>query len=362
VDILFGKLRGNMPYGRSRMLRRAASSRGMSNQFLYALPYAGESNTPLTQAADVPVQPGNSDGMSHGKGSPTIRELLPYYLAYAEYEWRLSQNTLRTYADGIHRALQALGDIRPQELDQQKVLALKADLASRAGASRVKSVINALRSFLRFCRLGVGLEVLDPKFIRPPRVPRREVVFLTPEEVEKFLSAIPVFNAKRRFDLKWLGFRALAEVLLGTGMRISEALSIKRAAVNFETGETRIVGKGNKERTVFFTPRALGWLKEFANHRSDSSEWLFVLPSGKRLLYNTVRGWFAQTRARAGLLKNVTPHIMRHTMATTLLFNGCPIGFIKEILGHDSLETTCQYYLGVDKKAAKEAHRKYLNF
>ena len=64
----------------------------------------------------------------------------------------------------------------------------------------------------------------------------------------------------------------------------------------------------------------------------------------------------------SGLLKNVTPHILRHTMATTLLFNGCPIGFIKEILGHDNLETTCQYYLGVDKKAAKEAHRKYLNF
>jgi hypothetical protein len=53
---------------------------------------------------------------------------------------------------------------------------------------------------------------------------------------------------------------------------------------------------------------------------------------------------------------------LRHTMATTLLFNGCPIGFIKEILGHDNLETTCQYYLGVDKKAAKEAHRKYLSF
>lgn len=342
------------------MLRWAASSRGMSDQFLYALPDAGEKSFSPTQAADVPVQPDNSGG---GKGSPTIRELVPYYLAYAKHERRLANTTLRNHAEAIHRALQALGDIRPQELDQQKVLALKADITSKgAGAPRVKSVINALRSFLRFCRLSLGLEVLDPKFIRPPRIPRREVVYLTPEEVEKFLSAIPVFNAKRRFDLKWLGFRALAEVLLGTGMRISEALSIKRSAVNFETGETRIVGKGNKERTVFFTPRALGWLKEFANHRSDSSEWLFALPSDKPFSYSTVRQWFARTCVRAGLLKIVTPHIMRHTMATTLLFNGCPIGFIKEILGHDKLETTCEYYLGVDKKAAKEAHLKYLNF
>src|SRR5437867_135410 len=67
-------------------------------------------------------------------------------------------------------------------------------------------------------------------------------------------------------------------------------------------------------------------------------------------------------RGRAGLVKTVTAHILRHTCATILLFNGCPIGHIKEILGHERLITTCQYYLGVDKKAAKDAHRKFLQF
>lgn len=151
-------------------------------------------------------------------------------------------------------------------------------------------------------------------------------------------------------------------MLLGTGMRITEALSLKRSAVNFDTGEARIIGKRNKERTVFFSPRAMAWVKEYTNHRKDTAEWLFVLPNGKRPDHITVANWFRKARARSGLLKNVTPHILRHTMATTLLFNGCPIGFIKEILGHDNLETTCQYYLGVDKKAAKEAHRKYSIF
>ena len=113
---------------------------------------------------------------------------------------------------------------------------------------------------------------------------------------------------------------------------------------------------------MFFNTRALAWIKEFTNRRGDTAEWLFVLPGGKRLEYAAVPKWFARIRARAGLLKKVTPHILRHTMATTLLFNGCPIGFIKELLGHDNLETTCQYYLGVDKQAAKEAHRKYLSF
>ncbi len=163
-------------------------------------------------------------------------------------------------------------------------------------------------------------------------------------------------------DLRWLGFRALVEVLLGTGMRISEALSVKRTDVKFDTGEARIIGKGNKERIVFFTPRSLAWIKEYISRRSDNSEWLFVIPGGKQTDINTVHTRFRRIRARSGLLKAVTPHILRHTCATTLLFNGCPIGFIKEVLGHDRLETTCKYYLGVDKTAAKAAHRQYLTF
>ncbi len=332
----------------------------MSEQFLAAV------RSTVSEAGSPPARIADERGSAHqvlATDGSTIRQLLPYYLAYVEHEWRLAGKTRDSYGEGIHSALQVLGDIKPQELDHHKVVTLKSAMAVRgAGPSRIRGVINSLRSFLRFCRLGLGLEVLDPKFIRPPRVPRREVVFLTPEEIEKFLSVIPVFSGKHRVDLKWLCFRSLVEVLLGTGMRISEALSLKRSSVNFETGEARIIGKRNKERTVFFNTRALAWIKEFINHRRDTGEWLFVLPNGKRLGYSPVLKWFTITRARAGLLKKVTPHILRHTMATTLLFNGCPIGFIKEILGHDNLETTCQYYLGVDKKAAKEAHRKYLSF
>ncbi len=300
---------------------------------------------------------------SERKTSQTISELIPYYEAYASHEWRLSPRTLRTYRQGLHRALKVLGSISPEELSLQSVLAVKSDLVARgAGDYWTRNIINSLRSFLRFCRLVLGLEVLDPKSISMPRIPRREVVFLTPAEIQQFLSAIPLYTSKTHMDLRWLGFRALVEVLLGTGMRISEALSVKRTDVKFDTGEARIIGKGNKERIVFFTPRSLAWIKEYISRRSDNSEWLFVIPGGKQTDINTVHTRFRRIRARSGLLKAVTPHILRHTCATTLLFNGCPIGFIKEVLGHDRLETTCKYYLGVDKTAAKAAHRQYLTF
>ncbi len=293
----------------------------------------------------------------------TILAVLPQYLAYAEHEWRFSPKTLKSYTEAILRVVKAVGDIRPQQLTLNEVLALKTDLGQKnIGVYWTRGILNALRSFLRFCLIVLNLQVLDPKKITLPRIPKRQVVFLTPEEIEQFISAIPIYDKKRRFNLRWLCFRALVEVLLATGMRISEALRVQRLVVNFETGEAEIVGKGNKQRTIFFTPRAIGWIKEYINRRSDASEWLFVLPSGRSIRYDTVRKWFRRACQRAGLKKKVTPHILRHTCATTLLFNGCPIGHIKEILGHERLITTCEYYLGEDKKAAKDALRKYLQF
>jgi len=75
-----------------------------------------------------------------------------------------------------------------------------------------------------------------------------------------------------------------------------------------------------------------------------------------------IKDTFAEYRIKSGIAKRISPHILRHTMATTLLFNGCPIGHIKELLGHARLDTTCRYYLGLDQRAAKEAHQKFLRF
>src|SRR5437867_8975602 len=314
----------------------------------------------------LPVAPNPPDQSITGpleESRPTIKELVPYFLAYLAHESRVSKSTLKTYGTCLRRIVRVVGDMRPEELMIQNVLAIKSSMAQDSvGPAFVRLVSTTLKTFLRFCKLILNLEVLDPKLVKVPRLPRREVIFFTPAEIEQFVSAIPIFSTKRRMDLKWLGFRCLIEVLLGTAMRISEALSLTRSSVNYETGEARIIGKGNKERTAFFSPRALGWIKEYLSRRKDNKEQLFINPDGRPFNVSTVEMWCRLIRDRAGLQKRVTPHIFRHTVATTLLFNGCPISHVKEILGHDRLETTCQYYLGIDKKAAKDAHRKYLTF
>jgi site-specific recombinase XerD len=292
-----------------------------------------------------------------------ISELLPHFLAHLQYELRRAPNTLQKYRDCLICVVKIIGDLVPQNIRPEHVLAIKAHCADRnLSASRTQMIIVALKVFLVFCQSVAGIQVMNPSHIRLPRIPKREVTFLTAEEVRQFVSAIPIRSGPRTFDLKMLCFRALVEVLLGTGMRISEATSIKRTTLNLETGEARIVGKGNKERTVFFTPRALSWVKEYLTRRSDQCDALFMSTRTRPLRGEVATTWFRRFRHQAGIKKRITPHMLRHTVATTLLFNGCPIGHIKEILGHENLLTTCKYYLGTDKRAAKEAHMKYLDY
>jgi len=309
------------------------------------------------------VAPTSAPSARQSERQANISELIPYFLAYAAAEWRLSRETLAKYQESMRCVLRITGDMPPQELRREHVLLVKGQCLQRnLSAARIASLMYALRSFLKFCRLAVGLTVIDPKEARPPRLPKREVLFLTPEEVADFVAAIPIKKTPRTFDMRMLCFRALVEVLLGTGMRLSEALSLTRDAINLETGEAKIVGKGNKERTVFFSPRALNWIKEYLTRRHDTRQALFTVCLGKPLTRATAVTWFRRFRQASGIKKKVTAHVLRHTVATTLLFNGCPIGHIREILGHEHLVTTCKYYLGADKRAAKSAHAKYLSY
>jgi site-specific recombinase XerD len=146
-------------------------------------------------------------------------------------------------------------------------------------------------------------------------------------------------------------------------MRISEALSLNRSDIDWETGEAHIIGKGGKQRRVYFSDAALEWIRRYLAHRHDDEPAVFTAQglTPRRLAPGDAWRQFQRHSLRAGLSKRVYPHMLRHTMATTLLANGCPIGHIQKMLGHQRLTTTCQYYLGVMSDAeVKAAHRRYL--
>jgi len=284
------------------------------------------------------------------------------FFDYARAELCLADQTISKYRDCLRQVVRVLGDRPMAEYQQPEVLRLKADMVGRhLSVGRQVSILAALKALLSYARSQRGLPCLDPADISFPKRPRREVGFLTPIEVERFVESIKLYNTDGGIIVAGLRFRTLVEALLGSAMRISEVLSLDRTSIDFAAREARIIGKGNKERTVFFTVRALGWVRYYLQARGDTHPALFVTQTGDaRLSRPDIWRPFARYTKLAGLAKRVTPHLLRHTAATQLLFNGCPVGHIKEILGHERLETTCRYYLGLDRRAAKAALHRFL--
>ena len=291
-----------------------------------------------------------------GSSGPKISSLIGDFLEYSRYELNFSPKTIFMYQESLGWFVRDIGDKEIGELVDQDFIRLKKMMMDRgAGQSRIASVVFATKSFLNYCRNFLKLDTLEPKQIRPPKRIKREVIFLNKEEIEAFVNAI---GDSTMTDLR---FRALVETILGTGMRISEVLSLNRKDIVWEKKEAKIVGKGNKERRVFFTDRALEWIRKYLERRHDAHEAVFITSGDpRRLTPGDMWRYFARYRKKARIDKKLTPHILRHTVATNLVFNGCPIVHVKEILGHERLDTTCRYYLGVDKELAKKAHDQYL--
>lgn len=284
------------------------------------------------------------------------------FLDYARVELGFSGQTIDRYAYCLKRVGRSLSDLSVTAVSESDITQLKSEMLIAGNSVHWQIVmLAATKRLLQFCRERLNLNALDPASILIPTRPRREVVYLNADEVDRFVRAIPLTTLKNGPHMHGLRFRALVEVLLGSAMRIGEVLSLNRADVDFQRKEARVVGKGNKQRSVFFTDRALFWLRQYLEVRTDGNEALFVSQNGKsRLDQKDIWRPFARYRKLAGLSKPVRPHLLRHTAATQLLFNGCPVGHIKEILGHERLETTCRYYLGLDTRAAKSALQKYL--
>ena len=154
--------------------------------------------------------------------------------------------------------------------------------------------------------------------------------------------------------------RALFELLLSTGMRLTECSGLNRGDVDFSEREIIVFGKGAKQRIVYFDERTALFLEKYLESRDDENPALFVSfmkpheRLGKSGIGTTVREW----GRRCGV-ENVHPHRFRRTMATRALRAGMPIEQIQVILGHSSIETT-RIYAKVNQDDVKYAHRKYV--
>lgn len=287
-----------------------------------------------------------------------INDLIEDYLEYGQYELNYSPQTIIKYRDCIRCFVREIGNKEVKRINAKDFLKLKKNLMIQGlSASRIANVVYSMKSFLGYCANFLQIPIMNLDSIRSPKIRRKEVVYLTRNEINRFIETIDL-NVWHEFR-----FRVLVEVLLGTGIRIGEALSLNRNDIDWEKREARIMGKGNKERRIFFTDRSLYWIRKYLDARTDNHEAIFVTRDPcNRLNRDDVWRFFGHHRRMVRIDKKITPHILRHTVATNLVFNGCPIIHVKEILGHERIDTTIKYYLGVDREKAKRAHQQYLTF
>jgi integrase/recombinase XerD len=215
--------------------------------------------------------------------------------------------------------------------------------------------IVGLRSFFKFL-MRIDVETIAPDRLELAKIPPRQLSYLSEIEVEKILNA-PIEFEKN--SLKSLRDQAILYTLYGTGLRVTELISLKKSDINLSEKQFSVIGKGSKLRSVFMTTQAGEKLKNFLLARADESDFLFISLSGnsygESLSRNSVEFLVKHYAELVGIQKKVTPHTLRHSFATSLLRKGADIRSVQALLGHSSITTT-QIYTHVDDKYLQQVH------
>jgi len=304
------------------------------------------------------------------KSQKPIPQHLTDFLDWLDIEKGLSNKSQENYSRFLKKFIDwlkenNLEDLKPHEFSPTHIWNYRVYLSRQSKKPLKKSTQNyyliALRSFLNYFANRDILSLPSEKIKLAKDKDEKTVHFLTLEQIEKLLS-VPDTNKK-----SGLRDRTILEVLFSTGLRIAELVSLNTDQIRLTSVtkelEISIVGKGNRNRTVYFSERAVYWLKKYLDTRKDKERALFVNYQGRknasrRLTDRSIERTIKKYALMAGLSKNTTPHTIRHSFATDLLNQGVDLRLIQEFLGHRNIATT-QIYAHVTNKRLRDIHRQF---
>lgn len=297
-----------------------------------------------------------------------FKDYINDFLDYMEIEKNRSQRTLDNYHHYLMRFMEfakraGKTNLSPAQINLPLVRKYRQWLnrykdASGKGlklATQNYHVI-ALRAFLKFLAKN-DVKSLPAEKIELPKTPARSVDFLEIYEIDQLFDAIPKDN-----KLQHLRDYAIIQTLFSTGLRVSELTALKKEKINLKRGEFMVRGKGDKPRIVFMSEEAKAALKRYIDKREDNNEFVFIShgvnTNARSLTPRSVQRIMQKYATKAGIVKKVTPHTMRHSYATDLLINGADIRSVQALLGHSSITTT-QVYTHITNRQLKDVHRAF---
>ncbi len=294
------------------------------------------------------------------------------FLEHLEVERNVSQLTIRNYAHYLNRfndwlSSQKKSDLKELDMDTLRSYRLYlAHLENERGETLSKKTqsyhVIALRSWFKWL-VKNDQPVLNPEKIDLPKAESKQMKFLNLDQIERLLSQPDLDKPNGLRD------RAILEVLFSTGLRVSELVSLNRDQVDVRRREFGVVGKGRRPRVVFLSDRAADWLQKWLDSREDNWRPVFIrfsqhhpglLADGEetRLTTRSVQRFVDDYCRKAKLPVKITPHGIRHSFATDLLFNGAGLRDVQEMLGHKNIATT-QIYTHVTQPQLKKVYQQF---
>lgn len=290
-------------------------------------------------------------------------EQITEYLHFLTIERGLSENTRVSYQRDLHQYLSFLseqGVTEWQAVDRYIVVAFLANLTEAGKASTtITRMISSLRRFHQFLRQERYTDHDPMQHIDSPKKAQKLPQTLSLAEVGRLIAAPDTTTDLGIRD------RAILEVMYATGLRVSELIGLKLGDIHLEMGLLQTVGKGDKERIVPLGDYAIHWLERYLTEvrplltkKTPNVMFLFVNNHGHGMSRQGIWKNLKQYVIKAEIMKDVTPHTLRHSFATHLLENGADLRTVQELLGHADISTT-QIYTHITKRRMTEVYKEF---
>ena len=278
-------------------------------------------------------------------------KILRNYKVYLKLEKSLSDNTVNAYLADIHKLYQFLAEeqIRPQDATLENLETFSATLRDLGIQPRSQArILSGIRSFYHYLILDDYLEADPSELLESPQVGLHLPEVLTIEEIDNLIENIDLSTKEGQRN------RTILETLYSCGLRVSELCNLKISDLYLEEGFIKVEGKGNKQRLIPISPRAIRELQLYFIDRNqfsikkDYEDYVFISKRGTNISRIMVFHIIKTLAEAIGLKKTISPHTFRHSFATHLLEGGANLRAIQCMLGHESIGTT-EIYTHIDK-------------
>lgn len=282
--------------------------------------------------------------------------LMKAYNRYLRLQRGFSPNTLEAYQRDVKKLTDYLDGegIRLTDVTLEHLQSFAASLHDLGiGAKSQCRILSGVRSFCNFMVRDGRIEDDPSELLESPQTGKHLPEVLSIEEVDMLEAAIDCS--------KWEGQRnrAMIEMLFSCGLRVSELVNLKLSDLYLDERFIRVLGKGNKERLVPISPRAIDELYMWFDQRNEmkikpgEEDYVFLNRRGAHLTRTMVLIFIKDYARDAGIRKTISPHTLRHSFATSLLEGGADLRAIQAMLGHESIGTT-EIYTHVSTKTLRE--------